>query len=359
MTTKLVYVLTCADDKHYIEQALMAVYSARHWTPDAYIVLLVDNRTDSLLEGKRSEILKYVSEKIIVPFEDDALSPAYRSRFIKTSLRQRISGDFLFIDCDTITTRKLDCIDDLTCQVGAVPDSHLRVNEFGLSLLSATKANVQSMDIDLEKEDYYFSSGVMYVKDTGDTHRLYARWHALWLAGIKKGVIIDQPSLAKANIEIGHLINRMDDRFNCVMYTQPVFAKDAFILHFTAYRNPSWLFSEQVYRILQNEGIPEWLRAYILNPLSTYIPFRYTLYKSNLKNIMAFAHQIGKNARIYGKQVDSSFSGMQSANKWHKLARKFFRGKCYLFGGILCIFPAWISMRMHPANPPLANICSK
>ena len=43
MNTKLVYVLTSASDKHYIEQALMAVYSARHWNPDAHIVLVVDD----------------------------------------------------------------------------------------------------------------------------------------------------------------------------------------------------------------------------------------------------------------------------------------------------------------------------
>ena len=64
MVTKLVYVLTCSPEKHYIEQALIAVFSARHWNPDAYIVLLVDDKTDALLVGKRSELLDYVSEKI-------------------------------------------------------------------------------------------------------------------------------------------------------------------------------------------------------------------------------------------------------------------------------------------------------
>ena len=78
MQTKLVYVLTCASEKHYIEQALIAVFSARHWNPEACIVLLVDDKTDALLVGKRSEILDYVSEKIVVPFENATLSPMYR-----------------------------------------------------------------------------------------------------------------------------------------------------------------------------------------------------------------------------------------------------------------------------------------
>lgn len=53
MKTKLVYVLTCAPDKNYIEQAHMAIWSARYHNPDATIVLIVDDKTDALLTGKR------------------------------------------------------------------------------------------------------------------------------------------------------------------------------------------------------------------------------------------------------------------------------------------------------------------
>ena len=359
MITSIVYVLTCSEENHYIEQALMSIYSARYWNQEAYIVLLVDNSTDVLLVGRRSEILKYISEKIVVMFEDEALSPMYRSRFIKTSLRQRISGDFLYIDCDTITTRSLADVDTLACQMGAVPDSHLKVNEFGQSLLKATINNIKPFDINLGNEEYYYSSGVLYVKDTPNTHHLYQLWHNLWLSGTDRNIYIDQPSLAKANIESGHLISRIGDEYNCVMYTQPDFAKDAAILHFTTYRNPSWLFSERVFRILQNEGIPERLQSYILNPVTTYIPFRYTIYISNLCSIIGFSRQIGGTAKAYSKWIDPSFSDMQSANRWHKLAKRCFQMRLFKLGGILCVFPAWISIKMHLSSPPHANICSE
>ena len=65
MKTKLVYVLTCAPEATYIEQALMAVFSARHWNPDAHIVLIVDEKTDRLLIGNRGRILQYITEKIV------------------------------------------------------------------------------------------------------------------------------------------------------------------------------------------------------------------------------------------------------------------------------------------------------
>ena len=59
MKTKLVYVLTCEPEATYIEQALMAVWSARYWNPDAHIVLLTDNKTSALLHAgvARGEIL--------------------------------------------------------------------------------------------------------------------------------------------------------------------------------------------------------------------------------------------------------------------------------------------------------------
>ena len=357
MKTKLVFVLTCSEDKHYLEQALMSVWSVRYHNPDAHIVLFIDDKTDLLLLDKRDEILNYISEKIVVSFDDKLASMKYRSRFIKTSIRQRISGDFLYIDCDTITTRCLDEVDELNCDMGAVPDSHLKVDKFGQSLLQATKNNVIFFDINLNNEEYYFSSGVLYVKDTPNTHQLYQLWHNLWLAGTKRNIYIDQPSLAKANIESGHLISRIDDKYNCVMYIQPDFAKDAFILHFTAYRNPSWLFTERVYRILQNEGIPEWLQSYILNPVTSYIPFRYTIYKSNLKSIIGFASQIGRDAKTYSKWVDYSFSDMLVTNRWHMLAKRCFQNKHFILGGILCVLPAWIGIKMHLSSPPIVNIC--
>ena len=134
MKTKLVYVLTCSPDDHYIEQALMAVYSARHWNPDAHIVLLVDDLTDKLLINQRADIISYVSEKIVIPFDTQSLSMADRSRLIKTAVRNFISGDFLFFDCDTITQKPLKEIDSFKCEVGAVPESHLKVADFCDSL---------------------------------------------------------------------------------------------------------------------------------------------------------------------------------------------------------------------------------
>ena len=120
MKTKLVYVLTCAPEATYIEQALISIWSARYHNPDAHIVLLVDDKTTQLLVGKRAELLEYITEKVVIPFEDTNATMMYRSRWIKTSVRQLIEGDFLFIDCDTIVAQSLADADNFDCEIGAV-----------------------------------------------------------------------------------------------------------------------------------------------------------------------------------------------------------------------------------------------
>ena len=358
MKTKLVYVLTCAPEGNYIEQALLAIWSARHHNPSAQIILFVDDVTDKVMSEGRDEILKYISEKVVIPFDADK-TMVYRSRWIKTSVRRLIDGDFLFVDCDTVTTRSLDEIDSLKCRMGAVPDSHLPIQAFGKALMKTSRTKVAPVGIDLDAEEFYFSSGVLYVKDTPETRALYEKWHEIWLQGVQNGVNIDQPSLAKANIESGHLIERIDDRFNCVIYTQPAFAKDASILHFTAFRNPSWLFSKRVLDIIRKEGLQDWMKIFILNPVSTYVPFRYTVSRMSFNELIRSIRTMSKAARVYSRHVDGSFSDMQPSARWQKRAKRLFKKKCFFLGSVACLLPSWINIKVNRSNPSVPNVCSK
>lgn len=358
MKTKLVYVIACAPDKYYLEQGVIAAFSARTNNPDAEIVLIVDDKTDDLITNSRKEILEFISQKIVVPFDEEC-TMMYRSRWIKTSVRDLVDGDFLFIDSDTLVLKPLDEVDSFTCLMGAVPDSHLPVKDFGESLLKATKKKVAATGLDIEKEDLYFSSGVLFVKDCPETHKFYEEWHSIWLKNTEQGVGIDQPSLALANIAAGHLIERIPDGFNCVMYTEPDFAKDSSILHFTAFRNPSWLFTERIYQLVRQEGIPEWMIPFILNPVDTYIPFRYSISKMSLRDVFQSIGRIKDGARIYSQYVDADFSDMKPGNANHRIARKHFVKGRFGRGAVYCLFPAWLSLKINPKKKVSPNTCSK
>lgn len=296
MKTKLVYVLTCEPEATYIEQALMAVWSARYWNPDAHIVLLTDNKTSALLHAgdARGEILQYISDEVVTSFDEDK-NMHYRSRWLKTKARELVKGDMLFIDCDTICCKSLESIDSFDCEVGAVPDSHLPISEYNDDIFESIESRARVLGWDIRREKYYFSSGVFYSKDIAETHELYRLWHITWIKGIEQGVFADQPSLAYANIQCGHIIKKIPDSYNHILYTEFPSYKEAYILHITAYRNPSILFENKTLENIKKNGLSDSrLRELVLNPSTSFRPFDYEILHSTFKQRLNWINSITK-----------------------------------------------------------------
>lgn len=357
MRTKLVYVLTCAPEATYIEQALMAVWSARHWNPSAHIVLVTDDKTDALLTGKRREILKYISKKIVVPFEDDALTPMYRSRWIKTQVRQMIDGDFLFVDSDTICQRPLSDIDSFECEVGAVFESHLPVNEFCGSLHRKAKELNATIGVDIDTEQLYYSSGVLLVKATNKTHRLFELWHQYWKEGVMLGLKIDQPALAKANREMGYIIRQIPDTYNCILFTRPPFVREAHILHISAYQNPSFLFTDKVMNYVRENGIENpWIKKMILNPCATILPFDYSIKHMSFRELRRWRTEVVEAWRGYGQYIDNTYVDFPMHSRLRSVVVILLRSRFIRLG--IMIWFAERHMRHFRTEVPY-NYCQK
>lgn len=331
MKTKLVYVLTCAPEKNYIEQALMSVYSARHWNPDVHIVLIVDNLTDDLLVGKHAEILNYISEKIVVPFDDDSLTMKYRSRFIKTSVRRLVHGRLMFVDSDTIVCGDLSEIDTFDCEIGAVWESHLLPKDYCQPLFEKDQDRTMRLGVDLDEEKVYFSSGVVLAEDSDLAQQLFQLWHDTWLEATKLDMNIDQPSLAKANKLLGHVIQRIPDVYNCIVFTQNNFIRQAKILHISSYRNPSYLFTNRVLKYVEDNGLKnQWLIDSILNPCASILPFDNDILHSDSKQRREWIKEIARFSRGYGDTIDASFADFPMQSRFRSivvgLMRKKFNG---------------------------------
>ena len=360
MKTKLVYVLTCAPDNHYIEMALMSVWSARHWNPDAHIVLITDNLTDKLFVGKRAEISDYISEKIVITFEDDSLSMAYRSRWLKTSVRQLIVGDFLFIDCDTIICKPLADIDKFNCEVGAVPDAMLPVDEFCPSLLEMDVKRCADIGADLLQEKNYYCSGVVYAKDTPLTHTLYELWHKYWGQSFAKQMLADQPGLCKANIECKHIIQRIPDTYDVIAYTHNRLYKEAHILHFASHRIASYLGSKRVFAYLKETGLANssWIQKSVLHPECTFFPFNNEIYSSSKKDRKIWASRIAEYAKGYGQFIDSTFFNVKVPSRFHGIIHYCFIRKRYYLGAWLWL--TWCHFHLHLKHyENYENTCQK
>lgn len=295
MKTKLVYVLTCAPKATYIEQALMAVWSARYHNPDAHIVLLTDDKTSVILhaDSSRGELLQYITEEIVSTFDEDK-SMLYRSRWIKTKARELVSGDMLFIDCDTLCCRPLDEVDAFDCIAGAVPESHLPIAELNDTMQRGIEEKAQLVGWSINNETLYFSSGVLYTKDVPEAHELYRIWHDTWLNGVERGINIDQPTLAYANIQCDHLIQQIPDSYNRILFTETSGTREAHILHIAAYRNPSVLFENKNLIYIKENGLTDSIKELILHPCRSFRPFDYDLLHSS------FVERIGLVDEIAG-----------------------------------------------------------
>jgi len=237
MDTQIVYVVVSDSTDCYLEQAMLSLHSLRVHTPSARVILITDCATDRTLEGHRCDILKYISVKKVIHIPD-GYSKVQRSRYLKTTVRRHVSGDYLFVDTDTIVMRDLADADALQCDIGAVRDMHLpysrnpgrgKFNSY-LSLLGMTQAKTGNR---------YFNSGIILVHDTPSAHRLYDEWHKAWKVCVGHGINFDQPALAKANHMCGNIIRELPGLWNCQMSTPygRSFHDDAYILHYFGGKN--------------------------------------------------------------------------------------------------------------------------
>lgn len=333
----------------------MSVWSARYHNPNAHIVLLVDDKTDKLLTGKRATLLDYITEKIVVPFEDENASMKYRSRWIKTSARQLIDGDFLYIDSDTLICGNLEAIDDFNCEIGATWESHLLVEDFCDSLKNKAVSECQHLGIDLIAEKEYFSSGVLYVKDSSTTHQVYEHWHKNWEEGFEKGLSIDQPALAKANRDLGYVIQCIPDIYNCIVFTQNTFTDQALILHIASYQNPSYLFTDKVLDYIKTEGLTDWIKESILHPCDSMLPFDYVVRHSSFGKRLFWIKTIVRNAKTIKKNLPALLDDFPMQSSYKNMVIWLFKHCLYLTGAT--VWMIWKRIYVLRKKGLKANIC--
>lgn len=230
MRTKIVYVVVSNDNDVYLEQALLSVYSAKFYNPNTEIILLVDNFTNATIKGKRAKILDYISSKVVVEIKGKYTNQQ-RSRILKTSVREYIEGDFLFIDSDTIITSSLMEIDSFGSDIGAVKDFHLSL-EKNPGLYHFIRKIAKIMKWPIYQESNYFNSGVTYVKDNLKTRQFYKDWNRYWCKGVSKGINIDQPAFAMSNILNNHIIHELSGEWNCQLRHGLRYLENVKIFHY-------------------------------------------------------------------------------------------------------------------------------
>ncbi|GHV75439.1 hypothetical protein AGMMS49942_02600 [Spirochaetia bacterium] len=230
---KYVYVLTSSEKDLYYEQFFLSVTSLRLYNPEADIIVLLDEKTKAGLTGKRAGYEQIVSEIKIIPAPEE-YSQKEASRWIKTSIRKHITGDFLFIDCDTIITSKLEPNFPPELKVGAVLDSHVGLSEHHLRYYFQ-QSDRQVGFVSSFNHENHFNGGLLFCRDAPEGEQFFDKWHSLWLVGRRKGNVMDMPSMNQANYELNDIIIELGGAWNCqISHNGLPYLYDAKIIHYYA-----------------------------------------------------------------------------------------------------------------------------
>jgi len=273
---KYLYTLTSTQKDNYYEQFLLSVTSLKLNNPNSFIILLCDNKTRETLTGKRREYERFVSDLITSDVPSD-FNQIEVSRWIKTSMRRLVTGDFLFIDCDTVITDDLSSVVKLGIVIGACLDKHALIN----------RHHKKNMLIDDDKRlgfcsyksNRHINSGVIYCIDNEDTRKLFDRWHELWLYSKSKNILRDQPSFNMAIYENESLFTELNGIWNCqISYNSLPYLADSKIIHYFAsnmYLNqtPFLPADDKILNQIKITGqIPDNALELLKNPRSAFTP---------------------------------------------------------------------------------------
>lgn len=234
MKTKIVYCIVSNEEDIYLEQAWVSIYTLRKYNPDADVILLVDKGTETTLTGKRAGIRELVTEVVAVD-APDGYNAMQRSRYLKTNFRQFITGDLLFIDADTVIGGSLAGIDNIDAEIACVPDGHRSIFELhAINAFDYAKEQIsRAFDIQEIDSEFYFNSGVIYVKDTPRMHTFFTEWFEAWkYSAFERKISIDQPALFVVNKKNGYLIKKLSGEYNCQIAFSLKYFYGGLILHF-------------------------------------------------------------------------------------------------------------------------------
>lgn len=294
MNTQIVYVLTSSEEDLYLEELWASVYSLKFHNTDTRVLVLTNSATAKRIKS-HSELLALINKVIIVKTQTD-YSTKEQSRFIKTNIRNIISGDFLFIDTDTIICDSIAEIDNLPIKnIGMVPELHGPFKNH-LTYEFTCKDTKRIFNVDVSDSPYWFNSGCMFVRDNDFTHKFFTEWQKNWIySAFQKHNSSDQRALLKTDHDHGYVIECIPDIYNSQIAMSLRWFYKAKIIHFWHFRKyftPNMDFSpflsHQIYRDIRKEGtITSEISQTILNCKSAFRNDSMVIGKDDINFVMS------------------------------------------------------------------------
>ena len=273
---KYLYVLTSTPKDTYYEEFLLSATSLRYIMADADITLLCDSQTKETLVGNRTEYIKLISNEMVINCPS-SMPQIEVSRWLKTSMRRFVKGDFLYIDNDTIITEDLSEISKNINYFAACLDLNTSLDKhFNRDIFIN---NDIKLGFTSYKSNKHYNGGILFCKDTPETHKIFDRWHELWQFSKDKGIVRDQPSFNMAIYENIDFFTELDGIWNCQIthnhFPLPCFAYSKIIHYFSStlsnHKSPFILASSNILNTIKEKScIPDDILEMIKNPKAAF-----------------------------------------------------------------------------------------
>ena len=234
MKTIILYVLVSDSEDFYAEQLYISLVSLRKNAPGAVATVLTDQSTHDALasRGEIGKRLLAMADKWVIISLDSDSTKEYRSRLLKTGMRQYIDGDFLFIDTDTLIVRPLEQIDSIPDELALCLDHHCHLHANPEK--EYIKDRCLQIGEDLSQTDCYFNSGVILARDTAMVRDVFTQWQQNYLEGRTHGIKTDQQSLAKTLNNPFFKVGQLDGEWNCQLPYGVRYMGSAIVFHYFA-----------------------------------------------------------------------------------------------------------------------------
>ena len=273
---KYVYAIISSENDYIVEQALVSMYSLKKHNPEADITLVSDGKTFKTFNGERARIKEYINE-VIIENPPEHYCATEKSRFLKTSLRRLVTGDFLYLDNDTIITGSLKELENFTGDLGAIKDHHQDAIKNNIMIHGQISNYLAITKKSFWGNPQYFNGGVFLARDTEATHKFFDDWHKIWKEEREKfGIKIDQPALAQANELNNHLIEEISGIYNnqFLLSTGKPLLFNSKVFHYFANSPLAKYFplnKKECLKLIRDQGISDEINEIITNPLKAFL----------------------------------------------------------------------------------------
>ncbi|MDY5004843.1 MAG: hypothetical protein SPF12_00540 [Prevotella sp.] len=321
MIPQIVYVLVANEKNLYLEEMWVSIFSLRRHHPEATVKVLVDMETKEYL-SRFTQLTSMIDETVVVQ-TPAGYNAKQRSRQIKTTIRNVLKGDYIFIDTDTVICKPLDgIVEDIAEMkdfrgIAAVREGHATMKD---TLFPPTGTVKRIFDIDISQSPLMTNSGVMFVADIPFTHEFYKRWNENWKRScFEKGNSQDQPSLYATDCQYGYVIRELSGIYNAQVAMSLKYYADAVILHwwhmdFIEDQSYSPYFSLEIYKDLKKEGeITPQIEELIINAKQSFVSPTMPVGKEHILFLFSPAGKIFN--RIYKEGGAASWLMLKMA-KW-------------------------------------------